>query len=439
MSEGSKRSSVSTISGSVARMEAEPVGEKKKGLGMWMTSFFLIAQMAGAGFLSLPKALANTGWLGVPMLILFCTMVGFSGTRLGKCWVILEERYPEYKKPCRQPYMEIADKALGVHGRRLTLASVVITLLGGTTVFLILIASFLNGLIPQLSSCEWLLIVAAVILPFTWLGTPKDFWQASVLAVISTAVACIVIFIQILVEIENHEDPFYQNPTISTFALGFGAILFAFGGASVFPTIQNDMGDRTQFGKSVVVGFAAILSLYLPVAVAGYAVQGFEVGDNILLSVNQASWSVTAAIILEVINLFGTYIISFNPVGQVFEELLGVENKFGYKRCLVRSAIIIFEVIIGLAVPDFGMILNLIGGSTVTVCSFILPPLMYMKLVDRTGPPEWPKRTIPLWERVVLWEIIIIGAVGGITSTVSAFIAILDPDSFNKSCFVAFS
>ncbi|ROT83183.1 Proton-coupled amino acid transporter 4 [Penaeus vannamei] len=273
MSEGSKRSSVSTISGSIARMEAEPVGEKKEGLGMWMTSFFLIAQMAGAGFLSLPKALSNTGWLGVPMLILFCTMVGFSGTRLGKCWVILEERYPEYKNPCRQPYMEIADRALGVHGRRLTLVSVVITLMGGTIVFLILIASFLNGLIPQLSPCEWLLVVAAVILPFTWLGTPKDFWQASVLAVVSTAVACIVIFIQILVEVEEHEDPFYQNPTISTFALGFGAILFAFGGASVFPTIQNDMADRRQFGKSVVVGFAAILSLYLPVAVAGYAVR----------------------------------------------------------------------------------------------------------------------------------------------------------------------
>lgn len=32
-----------------------------KGLGFGMTSFFLIAQMAGAGFLSLPKAVANTG------------------------------------------------------------------------------------------------------------------------------------------------------------------------------------------------------------------------------------------------------------------------------------------------------------------------------------------------------------------------------------------
>lgn len=80
--------------------------------------------------------------------------------------------------------------------------------------------------------------------------------QASVLAVVSTAVACIVIFIQILVEVEEHEDPFYQNPTISTFALGFGAILFAFGGSAVFPTVQNDMKDRSQFWKSALVGFA---------------------------------------------------------------------------------------------------------------------------------------------------------------------------------------
>ena len=40
-------------------MEEAP--QRKKALSMGMTAFFLIAQMAGAGFLALPRALANTG------------------------------------------------------------------------------------------------------------------------------------------------------------------------------------------------------------------------------------------------------------------------------------------------------------------------------------------------------------------------------------------
>ena len=67
-------------------------------------------------------------------------------------------------------------------------------------------------------------------------------------------------------------------------------------------------------------------------------------------------------------------------------------TEFGMKRILLRSSIVIIEMIICLAIPDFGLILNLIGGSTVTLCSFVLPPLMYMRLVDNCTDPKWPKR-----------------------------------------------
>ncbi|XP_071531714.1 uncharacterized protein [Panulirus ornatus] len=444
MSQGSTVSTVSEINKMSMEEASAPAGAKgeegeQKGLGFAMTAFFLVAQMAGAGFLSLPNAVANCGWLGLIMMVVFCVGVGFSGTRLGRSWVILEERWPEqYKGACRQPYMEIAYRALGIHGRRITMLCVAITLVGGTTVFLILLASFMAALVTQLSTCQWVLVCGAVLMPCTWLGTPKDFWQASVLAVVSTVLACVVIFVEVLIEQPKHPNPFYQNPTVSSFALGFGAILFAFGGASAFPTIQNDMRDRSQFGKSVVFGFAAILSLYLPVTAAGYAVQGIDVGDNILLTVDTSKGIVKAAIVMEVINLLGTYIISFNPIGQMFEDMAGIEMKFGWKRCLIRSAILVFEVVIGLAVPDFGKILNLIGGSTITICSFVLPPLMYAKLVDVKN-PNWPKREIEVWERVLLWMIVAVGVVGGVTTTVVAFKEILSPNSIGLSCFIDFS
>ena len=81
------------------------------------------------------------------------------------------------------------------------------------------------------------------------------------MAVISTVLACIVVFVQILIDASEMPPPNYQNPTVASFALGFGAILFAFGGSSAYPTIQNDMTDRTKFGKSVLIAFSCKIKI----------------------------------------------------------------------------------------------------------------------------------------------------------------------------------
>ena len=52
------------------------------------------------------------------MLIVFFTAnAGFSGTRLGLCWIMLEERYEEFRGEVRDPYPSIGQKAVGTWGR----------------------------------------------------------------------------------------------------------------------------------------------------------------------------------------------------------------------------------------------------------------------------------------------------------------------------------
>lgn len=52
------------------------------------------------------------------MMVVFCLGVSFSGTRLGNCWVIMEERWPHlYGYGSRQPYMDMAERTLGRYGR----------------------------------------------------------------------------------------------------------------------------------------------------------------------------------------------------------------------------------------------------------------------------------------------------------------------------------
>ena len=70
-------------------------------------------------------------------------------------------------------------------------------------------------------------------------------------------------------------------------------------------------------------------------------------------------------------------------------SLFVLPSGFNIKRVLVRSAIVCFVLLICLAVPRFGIVLNLFGGSTITALSFIFPPLMYLWLVDMKSEGAW--------------------------------------------------
>ena len=66
--------------------------------------------------------------------------------------------------------------------------------------------------------------------------------------------------------------------------------------------------------------------------------------------------------------------------------------EFNIKRALFRTAMMVLNVLIGETVPSFGKILNLIGGSTLTLMTFILPPILYLRLTSMTSSEgKWEK------------------------------------------------
>ena len=106
------------------------------------------------------------------------------------------------------------------------------------------------------------------------------------------------------------------------------------------------------------------------------------------------------------------------------------------------------------SVPRFGSILGLVGGSTVTLLTFVFPPLFYMKLADASltrkdwvqrfvlcyiineDDPIFPLlRKLPMWERIYCWLLILIGIAGGCVATYQAFMAIIS-DSFTAPCYI---
>ena len=67
--------------------------------------------------------------------------------------------------------------------------------------------------------------------------------------------------------------------------------------------------------------------------------------------------------------------------------------EFNWKRCAFRSLSVLALLFVAETVPSFGSILDLVGASTVTLLTFVFPPLFYMRLCDSSRQNrEWKQR-----------------------------------------------
>nr|XP_023011561.1 amino acid transporter AVT1A-like [Leptinotarsa decemlineata] len=415
----------------------ETAEENTKGLGLISAALFIAGEMAGSGILALPQALVNTGPVGVVLLLLFCFNAAYGGIRLGNCWQIVEQRYPEHRIPTRNPYSVIALRAIGKFGSSIVSICVRITLFGAGTVYLLLSSQIIQELLldvfPEMTECAYFLLIALSITPMIWLSSPKDFRFVGLGAILTTVGACLIFLFQIIVDAKSVDRVPRKIHGFHDFFISFGTILFAFGGASTFPTIQNDMKNKNSFSKSVTMAFIVIMLLYFPISYGGYAVYGEGVNTNLALSLTK-SRLIDIGNILMAIHLIFAFLIVMNPVFQDVEESFNMSKNFSLKRCFWRSMIMAMVILVGETVPQFGKILSLIGGSTITLLTFVFPPYFYMKLSDMES-QDWPRRIIPLYERVYIWELIAIGVIGGGACTFSAVNAIFGSNSLSRPCY----
>ncbi|XP_063402409.1 uncharacterized protein LOC134686665 [Mytilus trossulus] len=472
------------------------------GLTIWTTAVFIIGEIAGGGVLALPKAVEDTGWIGIPLLVVFTLTSSYTGTIIAKSWIIIQDRFPEYRNHVPDPYPVIGEKAYGKHGRHLVTFSINFTLFGASTVYLILasenIEDLMSDVTKDISFCYWLLILGAILTPITCLGTPADFWPIGVGATLSTGIACILILIQVLHDNKSAPPVTHSSTDFMKFSAAFGTLVFSVSGHPAFPTFIADMKKKTDFKWAILLGYVIVMLMYLPTTTSGYFVYGQKLNPNIVK--NMTSGPITYIIdILMTLHLIFGYLILINPVCQGLEAMVGVPKAFTWKRCIARSAIVMVVIFVAESVPHFGAILSLIGGSTTTLLSYILPCVFYLKLakgsnnqtshkkygisyqnaestdesdLSEQNHTERPKKTplikdlnttkhdikdvngspqhsyeeqdrelieeivIPLWEKVLNYEIIFVGTLAGIAATAAAIKTLVSPDTFSVPCYI---
>ncbi|KAF0293885.1 Amino acid transporter AVT1A [Amphibalanus amphitrite] len=411
-SAGSSSSGGSPASPASAEEPAAPKG----GISTLLAAVFITGTVAGSGMLALANSVRLTGWIGLVLLLYFGVNSAYCGFVLSQCWLIVESRFPELSGQVRAPYPEIAFRAFGKKTRILASVGIFVNQFGGSIVYVLLSAELLEGLVgkDRLTYCVWILVVAGVLLPLSFLGSPKDFWFIGVTALVSTMLAWLCIIIHLSTHYgETVDDATHTSPTFETFFLGMSSLLFSFGGASSFPTIQNDMADRKQFGRSITYGYIALICMYFPMTLLGYLALGDQLDADLINSLKPDGFFKSAAQVLFMINLSASLLSVISPVYQELEDRIGIPLQFGWKRVLFRTGMMAINVLIGETVPSFSKVLDLIGASALTLMTFIMPPILYLRLTSHTDGGRWPKIEVPLWKKIILVEIIVVATLCG--------------------------
>ena len=283
----------------------------------------------------------------------------YCGLLLGHSWKRVKEIRTD-TDPIRDPYPYIGEVAVGKGVRHAITFCLNFQLYLTCAIYIILAAEIVSSFISfhigdihhEANLRIWLVIITLIVLPFTWLGTPKDFWFIALAAAGSTTIAVILIIIK-YIQIAAPLDLFNVKKatvTIGTFASAFGTIVFGFTGSSLFPTIQSDMKDPSpeSFAKAAYLGYFGIAFLYVPTAIGGYLVLGEDLQSSILrtLSTYDNVHGTNRVIVSIAEFLFATHFLSgfvlmINPLLQQFEAFVGVP----YSKCIIYMKIMLYSLV----------------------------------------------------------------------------------------------
>lgn len=334
---------------------------KSKGLGVVSTSFFILTGVLFT--IPLPYALLQTGLIsGILLMTVMPTVMVYMAVLIGRCWVMMAEKWPErYKNQrVRRPFPAIGREAGGRFWEITVWLSVNSTNFGVTVVDLLVAVETIKILIPgHFSDRIWLLFCTAVMMPFVWLGTPMESFivgwvggglglAASVSLLVAVAVAgasaplaatttmTTAVTSTALWNATATTAPVTPSTLVpaltgtvsfSSFWIGASTISFTYAGMSIFPTLQHDMKEPKKWAYSVILSYVFISTFALATAVVGLVLFGSLTNANVLENVQCHSsnighvLSTVCSAIYTVVSLCNG-VVTILPVVQDSEELL---------------------------------------------------------------------------------------------------------------------
>ncbi|KAI7739544.1 hypothetical protein M8C21_017355 [Ambrosia artemisiifolia] len=329
------------------------------GCSVTQTVFNSVNVMVGVGVLSMPNTIAQAGWVGMGLLILFAVMCCYTAYLMKNCFE---------SKEAIQSYPDIGEAAFGKYGRLIIAIILYTSLYAYCVEFIILEGDNISSLFPDLSvhmgglsmdSVHFYAILAAVIMGLTLLvKNARVISLLSATGVVSTVMVLLCVFWLGTVNVGFHEN----GPPVKFGGIAFalGVYGFCFSGHCVFPNIYQSMADRTKFTKAMIICFALCVFLYGTVAVMGFLM--FGEGSLSQITLNMPPDAIASKVALLTVLLPSK-----------------VANSY-WSYITLRIALVASSICVAFALPFFGLLMALMGSVLCILTSLILPAICFLRI-----------------------------------------------------------
>ncbi|KAM7526878.1 hypothetical protein LguiA_016780 [Lonicera macranthoides] len=375
--------------------------------------------LCGVGILSTPYAVKEGGWAGLSLLFIFAVLSFYTGILL---------RYCLDNQPGLETYPDIGQAAFGTAGRFAISIILYVELYACCVEHIILESDNLSSLFPNAhlslggfelnSHYLFAVMTALAVLPTVWLRDLSVLSYISAGGVIASILVVICLFWVGLVD----QVDFQTKGTplkLSTLPVAIGLYGYCYSGHAVFPNIYTSMKKPSQYSMVLLTSFGLCTLLYAGVAVMGFMMYGESTESQFTLNMPQdlvaskiAVWTTVGQLKLT------TYALTMSPVAMSLEELIpSSEYKSRVYSILIRTALVLSTLVVGLTIPFFGLVMALIGSLLTMLVTLILPCACFLSIL---------RGNVTSFQWLLCMVIIIVGVVSSAFGTYSALSQIIE-------------
>ncbi|KAL8160945.1 hypothetical protein V2J09_012434 [Rumex salicifolius] len=352
------------------------------------TCFNGLNALSGVGILSIPYALSSGGWLSLGFLFLIASISFYAGLLIKRCMEI---------DPNIRTYPDIGEHAFGQFGRTLASTFMCMELYLVVTGFLILEGDNLHKLFPQFSininqitiggKEGFIIILALIILPSVWLDSMSILSYVSASGVLASSIILgSIMWSGAFDGIGFHE----RGEVINLKGIPIATSLYAFCYCAhpVFPTLYTSMRKKHHFSQVLFICFFWSTITYASMAIIGYLMFGSNVQSQITLNLSTLKLSSKVAIYTTLVNPMSKFALMISPVVSAIESCFPRMRKKRTFRLLIRTTLVLSNVVVALTVPFFAYLMSLVGAFLSITASITLPCLCYLKIDSGCGKSE---------------------------------------------------
>ncbi|XP_057471460.1 amino acid transporter AVT1C-like [Actinidia eriantha] len=374
--------------------------------------------LCGVGILSTPYAVKEGGWVGLSILFIFAVLSLYTGILLRHC---LDSQ------PGLETYPDIGQAAFGTTGRFAVSIILYAELYACCVEHIILESDNLSSLFPnahisvggyELNAHQMFAVLSTLaVLPTVWLRDLSVLSYISVGGVIASIVVVMCLFWVGLVDKVGFQS---KGTTINltTLLVAIGLYGYCYSGHAVFPNIYTSMEKPSQYPAVLLTSFGICTLMYAGVAVMGYMMFGESTLSQFTLNMPQHLVASKIAVWTTVVNPFTKYALTITPVALSLEELIPSNHlKSHMYSILIRTALVISTLFVGLAVPFFGLVMAFIGSLLTMLVTLILPCACFLSIL---------REKITLFQGSVCILIIAVGVVSSVFGTYSSLSEIIE-------------